>query len=274
MKLYIIFATLLFPATLLTQQQFKIVSTTAVTARLGYGDWNIALDGELRLMQQFLKPGAVVFDVGGNLGEWSSFALKTEPTIKLMTFEPVPDVCEKLKAALQPFSNVQVHNMALADKNGTSNFFYYCYPPQDCGLSGFYYREVLRGDHNEPVTITVSHTTLDDFCTHHRISTIDFLKIDTEGAEWSILCGAKDLLKHHHIKLIQFEYGGCYIDAKSTLKQVIEFLTYNGYLVFRIFPEGLIHIDRWDNSLENFTLSNWCALRAEDMPQYRLANLS
>jgi hypothetical protein len=76
---------------------FKILEDTPAIASMGYGNWDIKTDGELDLMRHLLKPQAIVFDVGSNIGEWSMYALGVEPTINLIAFEPVPLVYEQLK---------------------------------------------------------------------------------------------------------------------------------------------------------------------------------
>lgn len=250
---------------------FEILPQCEETEALGFGEWNIAIDGESVLMQTFLRQNDLVFDVGGNHGEWSTFALGYQPSIQIMAFEPVPPVFEDLKIILGDYSNVQLFNYALSDKIGVTSFFYY---PEADGLSGFYYREVLRGDHPDPLIIEVEEQTLDFFCEKNGIKEIDFIKIDTEGAEWKILQGAHGLLKNRKIRAIQFEYGGCYVDAKTTLKDVMQYLTGNGYLIFRIMPTGLIHISKWVPSLENYHLSNYFALRKEDLPGYSLVEFN
>lgn len=250
---------------------FEILPQNETTKNLGFGEWNIAIDGEATLMQQFLGPNQTVFDIGANCGEWSQFALKTQPSINIYAFEPVPPVFERLKNTLGQNKNVKLFNHAISDKIGLALFHYY---PEADGLSGFFYREVLRGDHPDPLILEVPEKTLDTFCLENNISFIDFIKIDTEGAEWKVLTGAKELIKNHQIKAIQFEYGGCYVDAKTTLKSVMAYLGENGYVLFRIMPKGLIHIAKWEPYLENYHLSNYFAIRQEDMPSYSLIRLN
>ncbi len=94
-------------------------------------------------MQAFLKPNQVIFDVGGNHGEWSSFALGIAPNIQLHVFEPVLPVFLSLYQKLSSHQNVHFNQCALSDQNGKTQFHYYL--DADDGLSGFYYREVLEG---------------------------------------------------------------------------------------------------------------------------------
>jgi len=246
---------------------FEILSQTTETEKLGYGEWIMNIDGEEVLMHEFFKPNDIIFDVGGHYGEWSLYALKAEPTIQITAFEPVPFSYDICRANLSQYNNVEIFNIALSNKIGNSDFQYYYNAD---GLSGFYYREVLRGDHENPIVLSVAHETLENFCAAHEINHIDFMKIDTEGAEWEILNGAKSLIKNHQIRAIQFEYGGCYIDAKTTLEQTMRLLTESNYLIFRIIPTGLVHISRWEPQLENYDLCNYFAICKEDFPGYNL----
>lgn len=61
-----------------------------------------------------------------------------------------------------------------------------------------------------------------DYLKEQNIERIDFLKIDTEGYEFEVIKGFKDKL--NCIKIIQFEYGGCYLDNNVKLNDVIKYL--------------------------------------------------
>lgn len=263
---------LFFVGSVLGEQQFQILTQSTYTEKLGYGDWNINTDGESLLMKQLIKPQSIVFDVGGNLGEWTALALQCESSAHIITFEPVPEAYQRLKNIFNTNDRVTLFNVACSNKNGSSHFYYYSDKLAHWGLSGFYYREVLHGDLAEPEVISVPHQTIDDFCMEHSISEIAFLKIDTEGSEWNILLGSDRMLGSHKIRAIQFEYGGCYVDAKTTLKQVMQYLTDKHYVIFRIFSNGLIHIPRWEDTLENYDLCNYCALCKEDAHGYNVVS--
>jgi len=57
---------------------------------------------------------------------------------------------------------------------------------------------------------------------------IDFIKIDTEGYELDVLQGFGDLLTTR-VKVIQFEYGGTYLDKGIKLQDVISYLETQGF---------------------------------------------
>jgi FkbM family methyltransferase len=243
---------------------YTIISENSQSHQLGYGDWYINTDGELHLLQQFLRPNDVVFDVGANVGEWSLYALGVEKSIQLYSFEPLPNIFSDMQAKLSCYPNVKAFQLALSDKRGSGKFCYYDETYEFSGLSGFYVREVLKLDHKPPKIIDIQQETIPNFCQQQHLDKIDFLKIDAEGAEWIIIKGAAPLIKRKKIRAIQFEYGGCYVDAKITLKEIYDFLSKNDYLVFRIMPNGLVHITQWNPILENFDMSNYVAIKKSD----------
>lgn len=264
-KLCLIFFYSLIPFYL---NSFEVLIETEATKNIGYGECNMEKNGELTLMQKILAPNQIVIDAGANTGEWSLSALNIEPIISLTAFEPIPEIYHVLASKLFYFSQAKPINSALSNTIGKEYFHYYNETERHSALSGFYYREILKGLYQDPTIIEVELDTLTNFCVTNNIYHIDFLKIDTEGAEWKILKGAEDLIIHHKISVIQFEYGGCYIDAQTSLQQVYTFLIENDYLVFRIIPNGLVHISQWDNSLENFTYSNYCAVNRKDFSKF------
>jgi hypothetical protein len=54
------------------------------------------------------------------------------------------------------------------------------------------------------------------------------MKIDTEGFELDVLQGFGDYLTNN-VKIIQFEYGGTYLDKNIKLCDVISYLTAKGF---------------------------------------------
>lgn len=250
---FLVFGCSLFP--------YSIQCEGPKTKHLGYGDWFIKSDGEWDLMKEILSPKDVVFDVGANVGEWSLYALKTQPSIELYAFEPVPLIFSELTDKLRGFSHARAFPFALSDENGQDRFYHYDETHDFSALSSFFVREVLKKDHQPPKVIEVEKKTLSTFCAEHAIDRIDFLKIDAEGAEWIILKGAADLIDREAIKAIQFEYGGCNIDSKTTLRDIYDFLASRDYLIFRIKPKGLIFIPKWHEHLENYELSNYFAIK-------------
>jgi len=237
------------------KNKINIYEDSKKTEKMGYGDWYFETDGELLMIKNFIKENDIVIDAGAHFGDWSDLVLKhTKNKCKLYAFEPVPNFFIKLQNKVN--SNGKCYNLAIGknDAEVTMNYFY----KESEGCSSLYDRKALN---NIPVQkINIKVTCLDNFCLNNQIEHINFLKIDVEGAEWDVLQGADKLISNKKIDFIQFEYGGTFPDANITLKQIYDYLAIKGYEIFRIAPDGLIHISKWRNELENNHLSNWLAI--------------
>lgn len=224
---------------------------------LGYNDTCMNTNGEKNVLK-IIKNNDIIFDIGANNGEWSLNANEGKQDIITYAFEPIPSIYDYLTSILKPY-RAFVSPLAISSEKGTAEFIYYEGIP--C-LSTLHERPEIENRFNLKQTkITVMTERLDNFCEDKDITKINFLKIDTEGNEWAVLLGAERLLQKGSIEVIQFEYGGCYLDSKTTLEQVYNYLLEFGFSIFRITPSGLLHIKQWNSSLENYCYSNYLAIK-------------
>lgn len=235
----------------------KIYSDSPLVYKAGYNNCDPSSNGEYNLIQHVIKSGDILFDVGANVGNWTRYIVTINPHVHIHAFEPMPKIFEILQQNFNT-SNVILHNLAIGKDIGLKDFYIYAGNPGLVECSSLYLRPVLA--HVLGQKINVKITNLDTFCDEHQINHIDFLKIDTEGAEKEVLLGAQRLLKEKAITLIQFEYGGTYIDAHITLQQIYEILTSNDYSLFRIISGGLIQINDWHSGLETYDYANYVAV--------------
>ena len=221
------------------------------------------VDGEGIIIDSFIRDGDLVFDVGANVGKWSALVLKKFCPKKLFAFEPIPGPYASCCYALQNYADVFNCALYSEDKNTVQ---FYAYTDHYNGvLSSLYQRDLVEQKLNiEPTVLSVATRTLDSFCAEHNIGHIDFLKIDTEGAEYDVLFGASQLLDKKAIASIQFEYGLTYKDSNKTLKQVVKLLSEYGYALFKIYPNFIVHIKQWEDYLERYDQCNYLAL---DLPE-------
>jgi len=252
-------------------KNIKVHNDSTVFDDVGFDNSDCQTNGEFALLRCLIKPGDVVFDIGANTGWWSNCVLSDVGRVHLYSFEPVTDTFAVLKSNLGR-SGAHLHNIAISANNGSKTFYYYNQTSKLARLSSFYRRNpaVEQQFNMEPVPISVQAQTLDSFCEKHSISRVDFVKIDTEGAELDVLRGAAGLLRAHRVKILQFEYGGTYPDAGITLQQVCRLLSSHGYVIFRILPDGLVHMANWRDSLENNRYSNYLAVSSRVAGNYTI----
>jgi FkbM family methyltransferase len=218
------------------------------------------LSGELYVQKNFIPLGGspVVFDIGANKGEWSKSVLCQNPHIQLHIFEPNNTHLKKLNMLSQ---NATINNVAVGDKNSEMTLFDYAdnFGSEHASLID----GVIDKIHNKPAQkVCVSVITLDDYCNKKHISFIDFLKIDTEGFEYQVLCGGKNMLKN--TRIIQFEFNEMNIIGKIYFKDFFNLLS-NNFRIFRMLPHGLVEIKNYSALYgEQFVFQNLLAINKNE----------
>ena len=134
-----------------------------------------------------LKP-KVIFDIGGNIGITSIYLASVFPGALIYTFEPLKENFELLKKNTTQFSNIEIFNFGLGAENGSFKLYLSDDKENYGGVS--FYSEV-EGNLSEPFT-ECEVKNINDVIQENNISSVDLIKIDTEGAEYDILTSMKD----------------------------------------------------------------------------------
>jgi FkbM family methyltransferase len=119
------------------------------------------------------------------------------PHGRVISFEPLPTNLNKIRAhvSINKIDNVMLSGCALSDKSGTVAFA--------IGDSDFTGRITA----NTCNTLEVPTTSLDEFIAQNTMIDPAFLKIDVEGAEASVLAGARALLQRAHPTMLIALHG-------------------------------------------------------------------
>jgi FkbM family methyltransferase len=152
----------------------------------------------IAIMRKFLQKDSNCIDVGAHTGLFIDEMLAIAPEGRHYAFEPIPDLAAELKKKYQ--DNVEVYGIALSDNKGISSFKYVASNP---GYSGLKERRYDR-PHEIVKDIKVYTDLLDNIITPDE--TIDFIKIDVEGAELQVLRGGYELIRRNK-PVIVFEHG-------------------------------------------------------------------
>lgn len=155
-------------------------------ARYRQLSWN---PQEYRAFRTAVAPGAIVLDVGANVGSYTLlFALWAGRTGRVFAFEPAPEARKglRLHAALNGISD-RVEIVAAAASSGIGSARFHI-----DGASGTNALSV-NGEGATPGFIDVETTTIDGFCESRNLHP-DVIKIDVEGAELDVLRGARRVL--------------------------------------------------------------------------------
>ncbi|PIZ52014.1 hypothetical protein COY27_01515 [Candidatus Woesearchaeota archaeon CG_4_10_14_0_2_um_filter_33_13] len=176
-------------------------------------------------MEDYTPPGFkirstdIVFDIGGHIGSFSMYAAIKATKGKVYSFEPLPENYQIFKSNIEQnkLSNIHLEQKAVSDKGGVGQLFL-CKGTHS-GSSSLFYR-------NTKDTVSIKRITLTDFFEKYKISKVDFMKIDCEGAEYDILFSLpkKQLSK---IKRISMEYHDTI--NHHTHRELIHFFKNNGF---------------------------------------------
>jgi FkbM family methyltransferase len=204
-----------------------------------------------------------VFDIGAHDGEYVRNFREKGFKGKAYAFEPHPVTFGRLTDYCKTDTKTEAFQFGLSDKVGILTIYDRKPTEQQNGTHhASLYSEVISGLHKSEVEATEIHlTTLDAFVLEQKVSKIDFLKIDTEGHEFSILEGAKQTLAAGKIQLIQFEFGQMNVVSRVFFKDFFDLL-HAQYRIYRLMPNSLFEIKHYDpETCEVFHYQNFLAIK-------------
>jgi FkbM family methyltransferase len=220
--------------------------------------YDIVSNGERTLLQH-LSPldFRVVFDVGASNGEYAMEVLRWHPNARVYCFEVSPSNFAILKNCLSSERRARLIGTGLLDSPGKIAVKEYA----DGRLNTVLSKSLHSYDFHE-VSGTV--TTGDQFCAENGISEIDFVKIDTEGAEDRVIAGLSLALREQRIRFVQFEYGYANAYSKFLMHDYQKLFNRYGYTVGRIKAGGVDFTDEGMRANDFHRAPNFLAVR-DDM---------
>jgi FkbM family methyltransferase len=128
-----------------------------------------------------LEKGDTVIDCGANIGVFSVIAAMRGCNV--LAFEPFAETAENLKTNLAAHDNATMVPKALTEKSGN-----------------------LEISVNPKQSVVVEGVSIDEYAETNRLTSVDFIKADIEGAERDMLRGAVNVLKEFQPKLSICKY--------------------------------------------------------------------
>lgn len=217
-------------------------------------------NGEYRLLKKIIREGMIIFDIGANVGEYTSYVLSVNSKIRVHCFEPSKQTFELLKKNLATYkdkSELIINNFGLSDKIEEGELFIYTVTG---GSNSLYFNENFASISNNLYKEKIKLDILDDYIVKNDIKKIDFMKVDVEGHEYKVLLGAHMSLSKGIIKRLQFEYNNYWLKSGFRLITALNMLKSYHYKLYRLTPYGMIKIYRISSKLENYKHSNYYAL--------------
>jgi FkbM family methyltransferase len=149
-----------------------------------------------RLMSKYMNPGDIFYDIGTSVGFYTLFGAHfVQDAGHVYGFEPVPQNADYVRKHidLNHLKNVDLFQMALADFDGVTRF-----------------REGLNeatGKIDAAGNLEVKVGKLDTLIASGTIKPANVMKIDVEGAEYTVLQGAENFLRTHKPRIFLATHG-------------------------------------------------------------------
>lgn len=208
-------------------------------ARSPWMAWPYNTD-EQSVLRRFVTPGMTVVDVGVNLGlHLALMSHLVGSRGHVWGFEPNPALTPNLIRAAVQMKNATIVPVALNDKPGPVTF----YVPEDHMMGSLW--DWTKGSRASEV-LTVPSLRFDDL----GLGSVDFLKVDAEGAELEIFKGAESTLDRTDAPVVLYEALSAFGRDTFAATMYLNSLTAPAYTIFRLLADGtLTPFDHQDGNL-------------------------
>jgi FkbM family methyltransferase len=219
-------------------------------ARLPFGAWFLARSdymgaavvfgvfelAESAFVGRFIRPGMTVLDIGAHHGFYTLFFSKLVGSSgKVIAFEPSPRERRalRLNVGLNRCKNVVIQGLALGESEGESNLYVVNHYETGCN-------SLQPPAFPAAISIVPVHViSLDQWLAAHHPESVDFIKLDVEGGELSVLQGAERLLERRPRPVILAEVQDIRTQPWGyRAQEIISFLSDKGYRWFSISADG------------------------------------
>ena len=193
----------------------------------------------------------IFFDVGAHIGQSAIRFKKRFQNCAIHCFEPYEKSFLKLNENTKKQSNIHYNNIALGKEEKLEKL----YINEKTETSSFFKLNQNYSEKDKTKNINTKLCKvrkLDNYVLENNIKKIDYLKIDVQGEEYSVLIGSEETLKLNKISFIEIEiilndyysYGG---------NNLLRVLTYLEKYNFRLLNLTNMDFDN-DNCLKWFDL--------------------
>ena len=172
----------------------------------------------LRFIKPLLPENPTILEAGAFNGNDTAKMAKMWRHSSIHAFEPVPQNYKILRKKCRRLKNVHTYQFALSDKRGTANFYVselVSKPGISVGSGSLLEpQEHLEYDKNIvfPKSLIVATDTADQWAKQNNINKIDFMWLDMQGHELTMLRSAINILSTVKIIYTEVEFVKAYKD--------------------------------------------------------------
>ncbi|MEJ7644332.1 MAG: FkbM family methyltransferase [Chryseolinea sp.] len=191
---------------------------------------------EWRFLNRHLKAEMIFADIGANQGEFALFAAKRLSRGKVLAFEPVNIYQQQLaeNISLNGFKNIDTFDFGLSDKSMQMPI----YSSEEGIGENEGLASIFQSSHRNRLVQQIELKIFDDVIQDLKISRLDFMKIDVEGAELMVLRGARKTIEKYRPYVMLEVSEETYRAAGYSVSDVRSFFNSLGYSLNVITKEG------------------------------------
>ena len=203
---------------------------------MGVNNWNGRSADERRFLlkaRDILPPKPVILNVGANEGQFARMARAAFPDATIISFEPNPSSFKKLQKVADELRLVPVP-LGCGDTSCRAQMF------DVAEGAGSELASVVPGvtaSYGEASSVfEIELITIDEYADREGLARIDYLKIDVEGFELSVLKGAEEMIRGRRIAMIQIEFNDAHVLSRTSVEDLQQALP--GYGIHRLLYSG------------------------------------
>lgn len=189
-----------------------------------------------RFIARNVLPGMTVLDIGANIGSVTAhFAMAVGSSGRVIAFEPVSGIRARL------MENVVRNGLEWVTAEALGVW-------KSCGEVEINVSKVNSENHGRSTlsshsggmdTETIATVTLDSYCEERNIKSIDIIKMDIQGAEFSALEGAESILRQMRPILLTEVSPSDLREFGASSKQYLQKIEKLGYSCHKITRNGM-----------------------------------
>lgn len=232
----------------LKRYQTDIISGNAITyvpdSDIGgnlfyYGKFE---ENELLLCKPYIEEDSIVLDIGANIGLHSLSFAELAPKGAVIAFEPSLATFKLLVKNINGKSNIVPVNLAISDVGGMVDFYQ---------ASDNAYSSLVDTKRKDIVQISkVPCMKIDDVVDALQLRKVDFIKIDVEGLELSVLKGMKNVIaKHRPVIFCEIYQGKASNPAPD---ETVRFLIDRHYRAYVMRDGEIVEFQKHEDKFYNY----------------------
>lgn len=227
-----------------------------------------SINGEYLLLRAWASAHAsdtghvTIVDVGANHADWTAAGLHELQSAGqrpiAWAFEPAVNQRAEISRRLGVYiedGSLHLDARAVGAADGPARFLV---TGKDTGSSS------LMADGDTAGGIDVDVVRLDTVFANSP-AMLDFVKVDTEGNDFNVIIGARNLFDAERIGILQFEYNWRWVAFRCFLKDVFDFIEGRPYHIGRLTKDGIEIYGSWHPELERFIETNYVLIHERIM---------